>query len=324
MNASPTQKSRTWPAVLFLFVAATVIPEVLIGSTPLSRLHTLVLQFPLYGSAALVIRELVVRFRLSRAGLLVLGLAYGITIEGLALQSLFNPHFLNLDIAYGRAADVNWPWALYMVGYHALWSITVPITLAELLFPHRASESWLGRLGIGLFAVLLALLVVAFHAIFVKMSGFSAPMTRYAGAALAIGLLVVLGLQLKRSEPAGNGTPPALYLPGVVTFVFGLLWLGLYGVIFHHPYVMPADLNLAAGLLLAAIFVALARKSLRAPWSPRHWFSFIAGALAANTLFGFVVLSNSMFDTYGQAGVALLVGIGLVSLARKLNTATAA
>ena len=319
MNESTAKTPGAWRAVLFLFVIATVIPEVLIGSTPLSRLNQLVLQFPLYGSAALVVRELVVRFRLGRAGLLALGLAFGITIEGLALQSLFNPHFLNFDITFGRAAEVNWPWALYMVGYHALWSITVPITLTELVFPSRAVQSWLGKFGTGAFLVLLALMIIAFHAIFVKMSGFSAPITLYVGALLAITLLVVLGLQLKHRERAPLAPAPSLYLPGILSFLFGLAWLGLYGVIFHHPYVMSAGVNLAAGLVLGAVFFAWNDRNARTAWSRLHWLSFVTGALAANTLFGFVVLSGSRLDTGGQMGVAVIVAAGLIALARKLN-----
>ncbi|MEJ1974325.1 MAG: hypothetical protein WDM96_18265 [Lacunisphaera sp.] len=247
MTDSTRKTPGAWRPALFLFVMATLIPELLIGSTPLSRLNQLIFQFPLYGSAALVIRELVIRFRLGRAGLAVLGLAYGVTIEGLALQSLFNPHFLTLDISFGRAGEVNWPWTVYMAGYHALWSATLPVMLAELAFPQRATESWLGHFGTGAFLVLLAFMVFAFHAIFVKMSGYQAPAAWYAGAALTIALLVVLGLQLKRREPATGGPTPARFVPGVFTFLFGLLWLGLYGDIFRHPHLLPAAGNIAAG-----------------------------------------------------------------------------
>ena len=71
----PHQKTPgAWRAVVFLIVAATLIPELLIGSTPLSRFNQLIFQFPYYGFAALVIREAVIRLQLSRIGLLLLGL----------------------------------------------------------------------------------------------------------------------------------------------------------------------------------------------------------------------------------------------------------
>ena len=58
MTDPQPKPSGAWRAVLFLFVLATLIPELLIGSTPLSRIHTLLFQLPYYGSAALVIREM--------------------------------------------------------------------------------------------------------------------------------------------------------------------------------------------------------------------------------------------------------------------------
>ena len=322
MTDSTQKTPGAWRAALFLFVMATLIPELLIGSTPLSRINQLIFQFPLYGSAALVIREMVIRFRLGRAGLVVLGLAYGVTIEGLALQSLFNPHFLTLDISFGRAAGVNWPWAIYMVAYHALWSVTIPVTLAELVFPQRATESWLGRFGTGAFFVWLLVMVAAFRAIFVKMSGYQAPVAQYAGAAGLIVLLALVGLQLKRSEPSGTAAAPARMVPGVFMFLFGLLWLVLYGDIFHHPHLLSVTGNLVAALVLATGFALLSRQLARAAWTPCHWLAFVAGGLAANSLFGFVVVTGSIngskVDLYGQVGIVVLVAIGLVALSRRL------
>lgn len=321
MAAIAEKKPGAFFAPFTLFVLATVIPEVLIGSTPLSRPHTLVFQFPLYGSAAIVARELAIRFHLGRAGLALLGLAYGVTIEGLALQSLFNPHFLSLDISFGRAAGVNWPWALYMVGYHALWSIVIPITVTQLLFPPRAAVSWVGRVGLGGFTGLLLLMVAAFHGLFVKMSAFNAPLSHQLGAAFAVALLVVASLQLPRRESAGGRAPGAVYLPGLLAFLSGLLWLGLYGDIFHHPHLLPAAGSLVAGLVLAILFIGGALHLSRMPWSPGHWFSFAAGGLAANTLFGFVVVTGSLngsgLDLYGQCALLPLAGAGLAWLGRR-------
>jgi len=314
-----TRQRGTFTAPLFLFVAATLIPELLIGSTPLSRIHTLLLQFPYYGSAALLIREAVIRFRLGRAGLAVLGLAFGVMTEGLALQSVFNPHFLNLDISFGRAGEVNWPWTLYMVGYHALWSVSIPVTLAGIVFRDRQHEPWLGRVGIGGFLVLFSVMAFAFHAIFVKMSDFRAPTLTYAGAAVVAALLVAVGFCLKRREPSGTAALPPAFVPGLLAFLCGIAWLLLYGEIFRAQRLMPASGNLVAGLLLGAAWVGLSRRLRRGAWSDRHDFSFVAGGLAANSLFGFVVVSSSTLDTCGQVGVVLLVGTGLTLLGRRLR-----
>jgi len=315
-----TQSRRgAFLAPLFLFVTATLIPELLIGSTPLSRLPTLLFQFPYYGSAALLIREAVIRLGLGRAGLVLLGLAFGLITEGLALQSVFNPRFLNLDISFGRLDNVNWPWAVYMVGYHALWSISLPITLAGVVFRDRRREPWLGRIGLGGFLVLFAVMAFAFHAIFVKMSGFRAPALPYGAAAMTAALLVAAGFGLRPRESATTALPPSVYLPGVVTFLAGGVWLLLYGEIFRTQRLVAASVNLAVGLLLAAGGILLSRWMRRGAWSDRHSFSFVAGGLAANSLFGFVVVSGSTLDTCGQIGIVLLVGAALVLLERRLR-----
>jgi len=320
MNASHLKTPGAWRAALFLFVVATLIPELLIGSTPLSRINQFVFQFPYYGSAALLIREAVIRFKLSRAGLMVLGLAFGVITEGLSLQSIFNPHFLNLDITYGRAADVNWPWMFYMVGYHAVWSITIPVTLAGLVFRARRQESWLGRIGLGGFVVLFVVMAFAFHAIFVKMSNFRAPNLQYAVAAVVVGLLIAAGLQIKATSVNVTARPVPSWLPGIFMFVAGIFWLLLYGEIFRTPHPLSVTGNLALGLVLAVAFGLLLPRWAPADAPDRRQLSLVAGGLAANTAFGFVVVSASRLDTYGQIGIVVLLCVALAVLGRTLRS----
>jgi hypothetical protein len=66
-------------------------------------------------------------------------------LENLLLQSAFNPMFLGNDLTFGRTLEINWIWGEYIIGYHAIWSITLPILLAELLFPDQSDRPWLGR-----------------------------------------------------------------------------------------------------------------------------------------------------------------------------------
>ncbi|HEV8224853.1 MAG TPA: hypothetical protein VGP74_06315, partial [Rubrobacteraceae bacterium] len=137
---------RPTPAVTLLFLAPFV-GEVLLGSTLLSRLPLFLVQVGMYGGGALLIRELVRRRNLVSHWLLLLGFAYGVFEEGIVLQSLFNPHFPGLDIlgTYGRAAGVNWVWAEFILGYHAVFSISIPVVLTELMFPEESRTTWLSR-----------------------------------------------------------------------------------------------------------------------------------------------------------------------------------
>src|SRR5690606_12488777 len=96
-----------------------------------------------------------------------LGLSYGLFEEGIILNTIFNPNALGFDFSYGRMVGVNWIWAVTIVVYHAIWSITIPVIVIELFFPQRGQEKWLGGFGygilIGLFSVSAIILYVVFH-----------------------------------------------------------------------------------------------------------------------------------------------------------------
>src|SRR5215207_7829517 len=43
----------------------------------------------------------------------------------------FNPSLFNAGDLGGRALGINWVWAQWTLGYHAVWSISIPILLAR-------------------------------------------------------------------------------------------------------------------------------------------------------------------------------------------------
>ena len=97
----------------------------------------------LYGSGAIVIRELKLCWKKDFKALLLLGAAYGILEEGLLVKSFFDPKWMDLGIlgSFGRWAEVNWVWAEMLTVYHAVFSITIPIVLVELAYAERREES---------------------------------------------------------------------------------------------------------------------------------------------------------------------------------------
>ncbi|OLC21634.1 MAG: hypothetical protein AUH33_01400 [Chloroflexi bacterium 13_1_40CM_68_21] len=85
---------RIWPAALALFVLAPVCGELLSGSTPLRAFvnpFTFLYLSGLYGSGALIVREIVRRRGLGWRNVLLLGAAYGVLEEGLVVTSWTNP-----------------------------------------------------------------------------------------------------------------------------------------------------------------------------------------------------------------------------------------
>src|SRR3989304_1928924 len=74
--------------LLYFFFLAALLPEAITGSTPpLAWLNPiqLLLNLWLYGTGVLVVRELSLRWRTGWPGILLMGAAYGIIEEGLAL-----------------------------------------------------------------------------------------------------------------------------------------------------------------------------------------------------------------------------------------------
>ncbi|WP_396913673.1 hypothetical protein [Mycolicibacterium sp.] len=83
----------------------------------------------------MLVREVVQRLGLNGRGLHLPALAFALLEEGVALQTIFNPQGMDGETVYGRALDVDWLWAVVVTGYHALWSIVIPIVLTHLLLP---------------------------------------------------------------------------------------------------------------------------------------------------------------------------------------------
>jgi hypothetical protein len=97
-----------------------------------------------WGCGALMIREVVHRWRGGWTSILVLGLGWSIVWEFIIQQTSLSPlPWLSSTPVYGRVWDVNWIWSLFMLGYEAVWIVLVPILLTELIFPQRRDEAWL-------------------------------------------------------------------------------------------------------------------------------------------------------------------------------------
>src|SRR5438046_10608265 len=92
--------------ILFLLLLTPGIPEYLSASSQI----TLLVVFPplfflllaanigLYGSGVILIREAMIRWKKGWASVFLLGVAYGIVEEGLALWSLFTPFVVSICI----------------------------------------------------------------------------------------------------------------------------------------------------------------------------------------------------------------------------------
>jgi hypothetical protein len=326
-----TRMGSGFAPVLVLVLIAPTVAEVLFGATPITNSGALLPDVAVYGCGALLIRELVRRRGLGWLSILALGVAFGIIEEGLALGSLFNPSLFNAGDLGGRAFGVNWVWTQWTLGYHAVWSISIPILLAELLFPTRRLEPWLGRAGIIAAGFFYVLGVLAFAAIFrlVIAPGFVAPTVPFVVAVLAVVGLVVLALRLRSGSVATEhtgpgGGVPSPWLVGFLTFLAAGAWfvplLDLPGILRTGAWALVPMLLAATPV---AVVLALIRRwsRLDSGWTDIHCLGLVMGALPASMLYGFFyVTAGSPVDRTGQAVASVAAVAFLILFARRVRS----
>jgi hypothetical protein len=115
---------RIMPAV-GLFFLAPLIAEYLLGDFLLTYLGPLLFLAPMYGGAALLIREIVRRTRRGWPTIVVLALAYGILEEAFMTQTLFNPNYLGMNLhlqdhAYIPAFGMGAWWTVFVLALHTV------------------------------------------------------------------------------------------------------------------------------------------------------------------------------------------------------------
>ena len=104
----------------------------------------------LYGSGALICREVARRWGLGLTGLVLLGAAYGVWEEALVDRYWFKPAFWDF-MGVGRYSVVggaNVLIATHLTIFHAAVSICASVLVVEHLFPDAQSQPWVGRMGL--------------------------------------------------------------------------------------------------------------------------------------------------------------------------------
>lgn len=318
-------KRRNRLAVIFLFFLSPAIGELLSGSAPPAEFFNpfgLFIMAALYGSGALLIRELRIRWRKGWSAILVLGAAYGIVEEGLMVKSFFDPAWMDLGIlgTYGRWAGVNWVWSLELTIYHAVFSITIPIFLAELVFQDLRQAPWLGKKGIIFFSCLLAADVMFG---FFALTTYRPPFLPYL---LSLILVLVLGRIASRlPAPVSPSETVEAILPRPRAFTllgFGAT-LGLFFLSWVVPHLKIPALLTMAGLfgLVYLVYKIVQKLSRQWNWKDEHRLALAFGGL----LFFMILAPLQELDqtrpdnTSGMAIVGLVTFVLLVLLWRKVR-----
>lgn len=301
-----------------LFLLSPAIGELLSGSSPPLEFFnpfSFLLLASLYGSGAVLIRELKIHWRLDYRGLLLLGAAYGILEEGLMVKSFFDPNWMDLGIlgSFGRWMDVNWVWAEMLIIYHAVFSITIPIALIELAYPEKKYDRWIGKRSFTLLALILAT-VTGIGYFF--LTQYRPPLPQYLLAVLAMTMFVYSAHKLTPKTTDSSikkiGSARRLFtISGFASFAFFLLF-------YSGPYIIS---NPTIIMLLGAIFILCASWYVNrfvwiVPASNVNRLSIVSGGLAFMIFLAFIMEFRAMT---GMSVVSLSAVILLLLLKRKIK-----
>ncbi|WCN81985.1 hypothetical protein [Micromonospora sp. LH3U1] len=263
-------------------------------------LPVLIFLGPMYGGAAILIRETARHLGAGWPTIVLLAAAFGVLQAGLVDQSLFNPDYLD-DTQYAdtRSAaeatlvpglDFSLRQAFDYVGNHIVLTICAPIVLIEsFLGSDRRLRPWLARPGLTVIGVIYLLGSLLIFSDSSGRKGFLASPLQLAFAAVVVLALIAAALLPRwrhpRPRPAETGTARRR------DRVPHPLWIGAVVVLVRiGADLTPGWAGVAIALALAAAVGGLiAYWSSRGGWGQRHVLAAGTASLVSAAAFAYLV-----------------------------------
>jgi hypothetical protein len=246
------------PAFILVLLAG-ILPELLSGNTlapDMLRPDTLLFLIAAYGLPALLIREFAVRHGTGFGGLFLIGMAYGVINEALLAKTVFRSAGVPVDVydGYGFAGGIQWAWTAFILPWHALASVMLPIAFAHRAVPHAAVKPWLGaRTALALAAVLAALISLFY--LYEDTSGIAGTAQMLLALWGAIALLALASFLLP--QPQAALMSPVRLMPFLIGVSGILPFLSLLAVA-HLRW--PIAMYLIAAIAWVALYWFLTRR----------------------------------------------------------------
>ncbi|MFF0315495.1 hypothetical protein ACFYPH_12720 [Micromonospora sp. NPDC005252] len=288
----PPLRRRLVPVVALLLLAPWAAECSWGGFALDGFLPVVIFLAPMYGGAAILIRETARHLGAGWPTIVLLAAAFGVLQAGLVDQSLFNPGYLD-DTQYAdtRAAaeaslvpglGFSLRQAFDYVGNHILLTICAPIVFVEsFLGAKRRLRPWLGRQGLAVVAVLYLLGSLLIFASPEGRKNFLASPLQLAFATAVVLTLVAAALLPRWRRPH----------PRRVRRVPHPIWVGLLIVlarVFTDP--TPGWPGVAVALALAAtVGAVLAYLSGGAGWGQRHVLAAGSASVVSAAAFAYLV-----------------------------------
>ncbi|MFH9472423.1 hypothetical protein ACH4L7_01105 [Streptomyces anulatus] len=322
-------------AAVGLLLLSPICAEYLIGydqiiSNPLDMLTGLLVLGPLYGTVAVLIREVARRTGRGWPTMVLLSAAFGLIQAGVIDQSLFNPDFVDEASwdddrlpTFVAGLGVSVKHVVGFVGGHVIWSFCAPIGVVESCVPRIADRPWLGRVGITVMIVLYglgALVIFKEHS-----KQFLATPVQFGTVGLSALGLAVAAFAIPRRFPrlgrGGEGRDEGSRGSGGRVPPSWAVGCGAVVLMGAHQLSSPGwggvALNVAALVLAGG---ALLWWSRCPDWGPVHVLAVCGAALVVNAALSFVV--EPLGDTspvlkYGANAVLMVVVLLLLGRARQ-------
>ncbi len=327
---SPYRRRAAWTLV----VLTPLIAELALGSTPIRMAWLVLLWVPIYGAGVLLIRELVVRRGRGWTSIMLLAVCYELLEDGIGLQALTSPHLYGAADWGARLLGFNVPYWFANTAYHAVFTVAIPIALTQLLFPAHRNRPYVGRFGLTVAAVVMALGVLVLRVTVPPSEdpGYQAPLPFVIACLALVAVIGTLALTLV-PPPRPQRTDATVPRPMTLALAAGAATLAFFALTF--PMFGSRQPGFTQGLLvlvplgLATIGIAwgyrtLTRLTSSAQWTDRHTLAIMGGALIAHALGGMVIMADNTIDRLGLILMAALTLLALAVLNRRLHQRSAA
>ncbi|NLS09471.1 hypothetical protein HGQ17_05505 [Nesterenkonia sp. MY13] len=311
--------------ILGVLLAAPITAEflqaylTLTGET-LMLVWAVVFLAPLYGGAALLIREVTVRCGGGWAMTLLLAAAFGMALQTVVDLSMFAedspdvPYWSQIreptlipGLEVSALAGLSW-----MLG-HVMLSVAAPLALLYALAPAHRGRPLLGRIGIPAFTAAWFFLAWQIHLDAQEMFGITATPTQWVGSLAVVVVLIALACLPRfigqRREPASPAGDLRRIPLGVVAVAAILLKIAMDLM----PSTWAGFSALVALTTVTAIALLMADRHLN--WGPAEIGMLGIGVIIGAILIGFLAPlppGVSMAAKLTQNSILLVAAVGLL------------
>lgn len=316
----PPARDRTL-AVVALLVLAPLCAELLsaylaVAGDPAMSAFLVLFLAPLYGGAAILVRDAAVRTGRGWPGVVLMSAAFGVSMTALVDLSLWTTDRTDVAgwsqiVGAARVEGISVFALASWVGGHVALSTGAPLLLVDAAVPGARGRPLLRRWGTAVTVVAGLAIAVAVHEDPERSGVLHTSATRY-----ALATAVVLALLAAAFSPLGAARPPVPGRRAARPWQVLVLGIVLTALLDFAP---PGWSGVASIVVAALAAVALLGRQVRSPdWTRRHAVALALGVVLERTATGVLAPPApgvSSGAIVAQAGILALLLVGVAAWA---------